>query len=290
MRVDETIDRFLAWVARHRSPATHSAYRCGLRLCRATYGDREFADLTPLDVEDWLQAAKIKRDGTEIAPDTYRRNAVAFLQLQKWARKNRILKRRIVREIEKPTGRLRERVPTPEEVAAVLAHAPEDFRALYTALRLCGARPGELARATIADYDAAAGTIVLAEHKTRSKTHKPRTIPVGAKLAALLAEEIGVRIAGPIFRRTAGGKWGRPWTARTISQTFRRIRERAGLPKDLVVYLSRHEYLTKHCEQFGIKAAAEAAGHSDIKTTQRYVHVGTDKLRTQQDQIDLDAA
>ena len=57
-----------------------------------------------------------------------------------------------------------------------------------------------------------------------------------------------------------------------LGSAFRRIRKRAGLPKDLVVYLTRHEHGTRVCELHGIQAAADALGHSDVKTTStRYV-------------------
>ena len=42
---------------------------------------------------------------------------------------------------------------------------------------------------------------------------------------------------------------------------------RAGLAKDLVVYLTRHEHGTRVCELHGIQAAADALGHSNVKTT-----------------------
>ena len=65
---------------------------------------------------------------------------------------------------------------------------------------------------------------------------------------------------------------GKPWTVSGLGAAFRRIRTRAGLAKDLVVYLTRHEHGTRVCELHGIQAAADALGHTDVKTTSvRYV-------------------
>jgi integrase len=83
-----------------------------------------------------------------------------------------------------------------------------EVRLTYSALRQCGARPGELCRATIADVDRAAAVITLKEHKTARKTGKPRRIPIGRKLGELLTQAIGDRQAGPIFL-SPSETWGR---------------------------------------------------------------------------------
>jgi integrase len=200
-------------------------------------------------------------------------------------RERREIARLVLERVEKPPGRKRDRIPTSEETAALLKDAPNDFRQIYTALRLCGARPNELARAMITDYDRQLGAIVLKHHKTVRKVGRPRVIPVGTKLAELIEQAIGGRMKGPIFLR----RNGRAWSTGTISRAFRRLRNRAGLPKDLCLYLARHEHGTKLCAAAGNKAAAEALGHANISTTQRYVHVTTEQLRRHQDAVELDA-
>jgi integrase len=102
-------------------------------------------------------------------------------------------------KLEKPRVAQRDRVPTADETAAILSQASPAFRLIYLALRQCGARPGELCRATIADVDRAANAIVLKEHKTARTTGKPRRIPIGRKLGDLLAQAIADRQGGPIF-------------------------------------------------------------------------------------------
>ena len=80
----------------------------------------------------------------------------------------------------------RNRVPTAVETEALLAQASPAFRLIYSALRQCGARPGELCRDTIADVDRLNRVITLKEHKTAGKTGQPRRIRIGRKLAELL--------------------------------------------------------------------------------------------------------
>lgn len=55
------------------------------------------------------------------------------------------------------------------------------------------------------------------------------------------------------------------------------------LPKDLVLYLTRHEHASQICEKLGIHAAAEALGHASLQTTKRYVKTNPEALRRNQD-------
>ena len=107
----------------------------------------------------------------------------------------------------------RDRVPTANETAAILAKASPEFWLIYSALRQCGARPGELCRATIADVDRANGVITLKEHKTARKTGQPRRIPIGRKLGELLDRAIGNRTEGPVFLSPKGKSSGTQCTA-----------------------------------------------------------------------------
>jgi site-specific recombinase XerD len=60
----------------------------------------------------------------------------------------------------------------------------------------------------------------------------------------------------------------------------------AGLPKDLVLYLARHECGTKICREKGIEYARRLLGHSNISTTQRYMHLDDRELAEAQDLVD----
>ena len=176
----------------------------------------------------------------------------------------------------------RDRVPTNAETEAILAQASPAFRLIYLALRQCGARPGELCRATIADIDRATNAIVLREHKTARKTGKPRRIPIGRKLGDILAQAIRDRQSGPIFLSPAGKRW----SVQNLSRTYSRMRDQAGLPRDLVLYLARHECGTKICREKGIEYARRLLGHANISTTQRYMHLDERELADAQDLVE----
>lgn len=285
MTLGQIAPLFLQWCAAHRSAQTARFYKLGLRVLVERLGDREFDQLRQHEIESALIIAGTRADGTPFAPDTVRRNAIAFQVFQEWARKNKYLAAPIVEKLEKPPGRKRERIPTDDEIRRITAAAPADWSLIYRALRMCGARPNELCRATLADWDREAGMITLAHHKTVKKSGRPRVIPVGKKLARLLAESTAGRSEGPLFQRADG----RAWDPQVVSGVFRRLRDRIGLSKELCLYLTRHEHGTKLLAKVkDLKAVAEALGHADIKTTQRYVHKTTAELRANQDAVEID--
>ncbi len=60
----------------------------------------------------------------------------------------------------------------------------------------------------------------------------------------------------------------------------------AGLPKELVLYLTRHECGTKICREKGIEYGRRLQGHANITTTQRYMHLDQKELADAQDLIE----
>ena len=54
----------------------------------------------------------------------------------------------------------------------------------------------------------------------------------------------------------------------------------------MVLYLARHECGTKICREKGIEYARRLLGHSNIATTQRYMHLDDSELADAQDLVD----
>lgn len=281
MTVGDLVERFLAFTRDNRKLSTLRHYSGRLKRLVELLGDRDAAGLKPGDLDDYLVQAGRKADGSPQAPDTRRANVVVLQTLWRWALQREHVDRDIAAKLEKPSGRKRERIPTAEEDAKIDALAKPAFRLIFRALRQTGARPGELCRATIADFDREAKLIVLADHKTATKVGRPRKIGVGEKFGALLAEAIGERTAGPIF---LDGK-GAAWTPAKLSRTYLYLKNKAGLPRELCLYLQRHAHATALCAKAGIFVAAQALGHASTKTTERYLHPDDSALGRNQDLV-----
>ena len=76
---------------------------------------------------------------------------------------------------------------------------------------------------------------------------------------------------------------GKAWRVENLSRTYSRPRDQAGLPRDLVLYLARHECGTRICRLKGIEYARRLLGHTNISTTQRYMHLDERELAEAQD-------
>jgi integrase len=294
MLVADALAAFLAHVADARSSATLRAYTGRLKSL-ASYplapnvedaasvrllGHTDTTQLTRADLESWLSKRSLKPNGQPAAPDTIRLTIAALQQFHAWLIAEGWLSKPILPQLDKPRGRERTLLPTKAETKSLIDHAPADFAPIYRALRLTGARPDELCRATIADIEHRTGEIVLDKHKTVEKTGKPRRIAVGhPALVELLRVAIGDRTTGPIFLRSNG----HAWTTNSLSATYRRARKSAGLPKGLVLYLARHEHGTElYRSTKDLKAVADALGHTQLSTSMRYTRVDSDTLKDNQ--------
>lgn len=283
MNVKSVVEKYLESLKVRRSANTYRFYSGRLVAFVKRFGQCKCGALKRKQIEKYFDAVNHWPDGTEKAPDTVRANITAVEQWQKFAVKIEALKKPVIDDIDKPVGRMRERLPTEAEVELIKSHANGAFRLIYQALRQCGARPNELARATVADWDRESSQIVLSEHKTARKTGQARKIPVGEKLRALILEALGDRLKGNLFVTITG----RPWTTAALSSSFRRARDAANLDKRLVLYSARHEHGTAVYKAAGELAAATALGHSSTAMLRRYAHISPAERCATQDSIGI---
>ena len=290
MTVRAIVEEFLHWCELHRSTSTVPIYRSRLNQFVERFGSRAFDTLRLTDIEQWLADSGRRSDGSLKRPDTRRGYVITFQRLQTWAIEHGKLQSKIAERLEKPPSQERRRLPTDAEAAAIIENASPAFRLIYVALRQSGARPGELAAAQLSDIEWRTDrdgrripvAIELVEHKAARVTGRSRRIIIGEQFAGTVTDAIGDRTAGPVFLSPRG----RQWTQQGLSRTFERLRKRLDLPKDLVLYLTRHWHATKLCRLRGIQAAAESLGHTNLNTTRRYVVTEDDELRDNQDLVE----
>lgn len=284
--VENAVKKFLAWVFTNRSLNTHRMYEGRLRPFREKFGSDIVSKLKPRRIEKYFEKVNRWPDGSAKAPDTIRANITSVEQLQKHLNKRLEVPCVLVRDGDKPIGRVRERIPTLEEVARIKQIASPAFRLVFEALRRSGARPNELANAMIADWKQAEFMIVLTKHKTARKTGRPRKIIVGKKLEAIIRESIGERTEGPLFLTPQNNKW----VTDTLSQTFARYRNELNIDRALKLYGARHAFATAcyHAE-YQEKDIAFLMGHTGTMT-QQYIHptaAHIQKLCDKQDALEL---
>jgi integrase/recombinase XerC len=165
-----------------------------------------------------------------------------------------------------------------DEAAALLDTAgpggPRGVRdaAVLELLYASGLRVAELAALDADDVDVAERTV-----RVLGKGRKERIVPFGARAAHRLDAYLTRRgpARGPLF---TNGR-GRRLTVRTVHRIVREAARRAGLSRRVSPHTLRHSFAT-HLLDGGadLRAIQELLGHSRLATTQRYTHVGSDRL------------
>ncbi len=155
-------------------------------------------------------------------------------------------------------------------------------RAMLEVFYASGLRIGELVALNLADVDLREGLA-----RVQGKGRKERIVPVGGKaLEALSAylevrgglgvrAEKGPRDSQALFLNHRGGRL----TARGVSRIVLTHLMRSGLGKKITPHGLRHSFAT-HLLDAGadLRAIQELLGHARLRTTQRYTHVGLDKV------------
>jgi len=143
----------------------------------------------------------------------------------------------------------------------------ELFRDIVIAVRETGTRnERELYRLRIENIDWNNKVIFISDSKTAAGR---RCIPMSDRLEKILLERCGNRREGWVFP----AKRSRTGHLTTMAKRFRDAREKAGLPKSLVLYCGRHDFGTRILQKTGnIAAVMRTMGHSDVKTAMHYQH------------------
>ncbi|MCE1227081.1 MAG: tyrosine recombinase XerC [Geobacteraceae bacterium] len=146
--------------------------------------------------------------------------------------------------------------------------------AILELLYSSGLRVSELTNLTIGDVDRAAGMV-----RVLGKGSKERIVPVGAAaLAALdsyLVERGTLDEAAPLFLGSRGGRINR----RAVAELVTRWSKTITTFKSVSPHTLRHTFAT-HLLEAGadLRSIQELLGHASLSTTQKYTHVGIDRL------------
>lgn len=255
-KVRQVTQRYLDYLkGRRRKPATIAYYESGLKMWDELFGNLKCRQIKQKHYQKFLKRANHDEHGNEWAPNTQRRNIGSVQQWQQFAMDERWIKRKFERHFDMPPGRKRRYLPTAEDVQAIRPHLAADFEMAWDALRLCGARPGELCRATVENWNREKRVIVLRHHKTE-RYGKERRIPVCQQMEDLILKSLGSRNDGYLFVNSRG----EPWSTNSLGAAFRRARDAAGLNKKWINYTTRKEFATDMRKKHGDRMAAELIG------------------------------
>lgn len=290
------IDDYLAWFREHRKSVDETEATINAHI-RPSFGDRTVASLTSDDLKAWRdrlarqRARKRTRKGKEQA---HKKEAEAPTDEQrdeaKRARRataNRILAvlkailnkafedkkvrddsewRRVrpFRQVDVP----RIRFLTEDEAVRLCNSCSKEFRPLFRAALLTGARYGELVRMTVGNFDPTTAQVFIAP----SKSGKARHVPLNASGVELFkALTTGRPASAPIFARSDGGPWGKNHQQRPLSEACKR----AKIAPQLRFHEARHSYASALAQAGAdLLTISKLLGHADTRITARhYAHL-----------------
>jgi integrase/recombinase XerD len=158
-------------------------------------------------------------------------------------------------------------------------------RSILQLMYSCGLRISEIpeieCNKTICHIDSQRKTLLV----KGAKGFKDRYVPLPVQTIILLRS----------YRQNdAKGKWlfmgqnQQKYSVRSIQQIFHRAKEAAGIAKKVTPHSLRHSRLTHLCEAgMDIYKLKEFAGHSNIKTTEIYLHLSKSSLVSNTELADM---
>lgn len=278
-RFGELADEFLSDRRHHWKPDTYTVNRARLLAALRILG-------THLRVVEFrrFHLAKVERElrASQYSPSTIRGTLSVVQSVFNWAVEQELLDNSPVPRYRKPADRQRTRTITRSEFLALLRHSDPCFRRYLVALRLTGCRPGEIRKLIWEWVDLENGLWVIPEHKTidRQQEPRPRIVPLCGRMLRMcrrLARN-SHKLCDHVFLNVHG----RPYSKDCVTRKMTRLRKRAGIgPKggeQLVLYSNRHTFATEAAGRVSDIELAELMGHTQVRTTHRYVHLNADHL------------
>jgi integrase len=180
--VQEVVDAYLRDGKDEITARTYEMRALTLNRFAQAFGTRKVSECRPIDLKRWLAVQT-----NWASAYTKQRCRGDIQRALNWAVAAGLIRENPFHGFhlsEQPTPSGRDMQP--EEFQAILRSTDPSFRRFLVALKLSGARPGEVAALQWKHIDWDKAVAVLPEHKTARKTGKPRVILLAPPLLKLL--------------------------------------------------------------------------------------------------------
>jgi integrase/recombinase XerC len=266
---------------RNVSPHTLEAYRRDLEQL-AVFVHREKGEgATVSDVDHLLLRRYLALLGKSARKSTVGRKLAAIRSFFRYLLRRSVVAKNPAELIATPKKENRLPFHLDIDQVTTLVEAPADDqkhvlrdRAVLEMLYSCGLRVSELTGLDIGELDLSGGMV-----RVMGKGGKERIVPVGSRAIKAIREYLVSRGepagCGPLFLNTRGGRINRRSVARIIDTHVLRI----AAFKRISPHILRHTFATHMLEGGAdLRAIQELLGHASLSTTQKYTHVGIDRL------------
>jgi integrase len=167
---------------------------------------------------------------------------------------------------------------TNEQRTNLIAHSSRPLAALLIGYSHTGARPSELAEATVAGFDASAGTITLRHRKGRGAKLRSRAVMLSDEgITFFRAQARGKLPKAPLISDADGGHWrAGDWSvairaaANAANASSRKASQR--IPAHVSAYSFRHTRISELLQLYGIDplTVAQQCGTSMLMIEKYY--------------------
>jgi len=266
---------------RNVSPHTLAAYRLDLEQLSAFVVRETGGAAGVADVDHLLLRRYLAQLGKRAKKSSVGRKLAAIRSFFRFLVRQGVVARNPAELIATPKkeNRLPFHLDIDQVTTLVEAPQPDDTyalrdRAILEMLYSCGLRVSELTGLAIGDLDLAGGMV-----RVLGKGGKERIVPVGSRaidaVRAYLQGRGELAGSGALFLNTRGQRNNRRSVARIVDLHVLRI----AAFKRISPHILRHTFATHMLEGGAdLRAIQELLGHASLSTTQKYTHVGIDRL------------
>jgi integrase/recombinase XerC len=266
---------------RNVSPHTLAAYRRDLEQLTA-FVERESGRIPDVgDVDHLLLRRFLALLGKRAKKSSVGRKLAAIRSFFRFLVRQGVVEKNPAELIATPKKENRLPFHLDIDQVTTLVEAPQDDdkhvlrdRAVLELLYSCGLRVSELTGLAIGDLDLSGGMV-----RVLGKGGKERIVPVGSRAIEAVRKYLEGRGdpagSGPLFLNTRGRRINRRSVARIVDAHVLRI----AAFKRISPHILRHTFATHMLEGGAdLRAIQELLGHASLSTTQKYTHVGIDRL------------
>lgn len=232
------------------------------------FGDRIASELIQHDLTEWLC-----KNPDWAAPDT-RHNAVGkVISCFRWADDEGLFRPCPYKRTESlKEERRSRRDATNEEAEVIWRNASAALREVLWLIGR-GVRECEAISLKWENVLFLESAVVLSAHKNVRKTRKAKIVGLDPEDRDELFQRFAARKPGQTLVCITAT--GRAWTKNNVCKVFRELREKLGLPSDLVPNSFRHRFVTQaRLKGADPEAVARQAGHSRQMSERQYMHLG----------------
>ena len=263
---------------------TVAAYRIDLG---AFFDDAAIGGELPADLDiDDVQRHLIALRDRGLSTASIARHLAAIKMFLRYRHRNGLLRRDVASLIEMPKKWTRVPDPVHYDQVEALLEAPDSAdeyyhrdKAMLELLYATGMRVSELTDLTMENVNLAVGYL-----RCMGKGRRERIIPIGR--TAIRAVKAYLRQSRPAIESSQSARalflsrTGRPLDRTNVWRLVRKYAKRAGIKKHLYPHTLRHSFAT-HMLAGGadLRVVQELLGHSNVTTTQVYLHVDQSRLK-----------